>query len=153
MEGVALKITGSTEKVLDVLAGGRATPGFILRETELARNTIHTQLNTLLAADCVRYIDKPTGLYELVSDPRQASDRQPNVGTEHQQLHEQLEQAHERIEQLEATDDTDECHEAVLNVRSDLERAQSELESPTCDGGVVARHVDSALTTLNEVDV
>ncbi|WP_157972456.1 hypothetical protein [Saliphagus sp. LR7] len=67
---MAIKITNATEKVLDVLQEGRATPGYIQRETDLARNTVHGQINQLLAADAVVYIDEPTGLYELVEDPR-----------------------------------------------------------------------------------
>jgi DNA-binding IclR family transcriptional regulator len=73
MESVTLKITNATEQILDVLQEGRATPGYIQRETGLARNTVHNQLNVLLAADVVVYVDEPTGLYELVEDPRDES--------------------------------------------------------------------------------
>lgn len=74
MQDVTLKITESTEQVLGVLVDGRATPGHIQRQTGLARNTIHTQLNALLAADAVAYVDEPTGLYELLADPRDDTD-------------------------------------------------------------------------------
>ena len=70
MQGVSIKITEATEEILDVLAEGRATPGFIQRETGRSRNTVHNQLNRLLAADAIAYVDEPTGLYELRSDPR-----------------------------------------------------------------------------------
>lgn len=71
MHFVSLKITNATEQILDVLEEGRATPGYIQRETGLARNTIHGQLSSLLAADAIVYVDEPTGLYELVADPRE----------------------------------------------------------------------------------
>lgn len=68
---MAVKVTEATEDVLNVLSEGRATPGYIHEETGRSRNTIHNQLNALLAADCIKYVHKPTGLYELVEDPRE----------------------------------------------------------------------------------
>lgn len=67
---MAIKVTKSTEKILDVLKEGRATPGYLADETDVSRQTIHTQLNALLAGEYVRQVHEPTGLYELVEDPR-----------------------------------------------------------------------------------
>ncbi|ELY40157.1 hypothetical protein C497_03635 [Halalkalicoccus jeotgali B3] len=67
---MAIKITPSTEAILDVLQEGRATPGYLQEQTGLSRNTVQNQLRSLLSGDCVQYVHEPTGLYELVDDPR-----------------------------------------------------------------------------------
>lgn len=67
---MAVKITPSTEAILNVLKEGRATPGYLQERTGLSRNTVQNQLRSLLSGDCVRYVHEPTGLYELVEDPR-----------------------------------------------------------------------------------
>lgn len=69
-QDMAVKVTDSTESVLDVLHKGRATPGYIVEETDLSRQTVHSQLNQLLAGGHVRYVHEATGLYELIDDPR-----------------------------------------------------------------------------------
>lgn len=71
---MTIKVTKSTKRVLDVLQEGRATAGYVADETDLSRQTVHSQLNQLLAAEMVRYVHEPTGLYELVEDPRDESD-------------------------------------------------------------------------------
>ncbi|GAA0259954.1 MarR family transcriptional regulator [Haladaptatus pallidirubidus] len=68
---MAIKVTKSTEKILDVLKEGRATPGYLADETDISRQTIHTQLNALLAGKYIQQVHEPTGLYELVNDPRE----------------------------------------------------------------------------------
>lgn len=67
----SLNVTRSTEEIIDVLAAGRATPGYLVDQTGLSRNTVHTQLTKLMAGGYVVYVHEPTGLYELVADPRE----------------------------------------------------------------------------------
>jgi len=76
---MAVKVTKSTKSVLDVLHNGRATPGHIVQETDLSRQTVHSQLNQLLAGEHVRYVHEGTGLYELVDDPRDDVDQEDDV--------------------------------------------------------------------------
>jgi len=71
---MTIKVTKSTKKVLDVLQEGRATAGYVADETDLSRQTVHSQLNQLRAAEMVRYVPEPTGLYELIDDPREDGD-------------------------------------------------------------------------------
>ena len=78
-EDMAVKVTESTESVLAVLHEGRATPGHIVEETNLARQTVHSQLNQLLAGGHIRYVHEATGLYELVHDPRDDVNQGDNV--------------------------------------------------------------------------
>ena len=78
-QDMAVKVTDSTESVLDVLHKGRATPGHIVEETSLSRQTVHSQLNQLLAGEHVRYVHEATGLYELVDDPRGDVDQEDDV--------------------------------------------------------------------------
>jgi DNA-binding Lrp family transcriptional regulator len=142
----------SDKKILNGLGKrGNATPAAIQDWTGLSGQTVHGRLNVLIAHGVIEKIHKG-GLYAVVDDPRRDS---VGEADESYELREQLDRAHERIEELENTAEgaTDDCHEAVLEARNDLERAQNELESPTCDGEVVARHVESAVTTLDKVDV
>lgn len=69
-----MKITESTEEVLDVLNEGRATTGYLVERTDRSKSTIHNQLNQLRAGGYVRNVHEPTGLYELVADPREESE-------------------------------------------------------------------------------
>lgn len=67
----ATDLTRSDEQILDVLAEGRATKGYIVDRTGLSRNTVYNRLEILQAADHVREIHEPTRLFELVDDPRE----------------------------------------------------------------------------------
>jgi uncharacterized membrane protein len=58
------------EAILDVLAGGRATKGMLVDETDYSRNTIYNRLEVLQAGGHVRVVHDATRLFELVSDPR-----------------------------------------------------------------------------------
>lgn len=60
----------SDEKILNALQEGRATPAYLADATGLANQTIHNRLNILVAAGHVAKIHD-SGLYELVSDPRE----------------------------------------------------------------------------------
>ncbi|MDL5361329.1 hypothetical protein [Halalkalicoccus sp. NIPERK01] len=149
-------LTDADEKILDELRDGARTKGAIVDATGLHRNTVGGRLPVLEAGDAIRCIHDSTALYELVDDPRGTNDTATPDESEVKRLREQLDDAHKRIQELEADDGSsaaDECHEAVLNARGDLEQASAELDSPNCDGEIVARNVDSALKTLNEVDV
>jgi Fe2+ or Zn2+ uptake regulation protein len=58
------------EQILDTLADGRATKGFLTDETDFSRNTIYNRLQVLEAAGHIRAVHEPTRLFELESDPR-----------------------------------------------------------------------------------
>lgn len=112
---MGLKVTRATAEILEVLADGRATPGYLQRETDLSRNTIHGQLNSLLAADAIEYVDEPTGLYELVNDPREDVEPDPDPDA-----------LQERIGELES--DLQEAREDVEHYKTELSDCQSKLE-------------------------
>lgn len=60
----------SDRQIIDSLADGRCNPAFLVDLTGLSKQTIHNRLNVLVAAGHVEKIH-PSGLYELVDDPRQ----------------------------------------------------------------------------------
>jgi len=95
-QDMAVKVTDSTESVLDVLHKGRATPGHIVEETSLSRQTVHSQLNQLLAGEHVRYVHEATGLYELVNDPRDDVDQED--GSDVEELRARIDELEARIE-------------------------------------------------------
>ena len=64
-------LTPSDESILDVLARGRATKGYLVDETGLSRNTVYNRLEVLEAAENIREVHEPTRLFELVNDPRE----------------------------------------------------------------------------------
>lgn len=57
-------------KILDELANGRATQGFLVDVTDEPRHRIHQRLQLLAAAGHIEKIHESTALYELVDDPR-----------------------------------------------------------------------------------
>jgi len=120
---MAVKVTKSTESVLDVLHDGRATPGHIVQKTDLSRQTVHSQLNQLLAGEHVRYVHEATGLYELVDDPREGVDQEDDV-----------EELRERVAELEA------------RIESGREWAEATLEAIESVNGDEA--ADNARATL-----
>jgi DNA-binding IclR family transcriptional regulator len=63
-------LNASDRSLLDALAEGRATPAALIDWTGLSKQTVHARLNTLVAAGHVEKAH-PSGLYELVDDPRQ----------------------------------------------------------------------------------
>lgn len=63
-------LTDADHAILDHLVAGRCTVGYLSDEIEYSRQHIHNRLNVLQAAEYVRKIHEPTGLYELQSDPR-----------------------------------------------------------------------------------
>lgn len=71
---VPVELTDADHAILDLLADGRCTAGYIVDETGYSRQHLHNRLNVLLAADYVRKVHAPTGLYELVNDPRNEGD-------------------------------------------------------------------------------
>jgi len=58
------------EQILDTLADGRATKGFLIDNSDFSRNTIYHRLQVLEVAGHVRTVHEPTRLFELESDPR-----------------------------------------------------------------------------------
>lgn len=149
-------LTDSDEKILDELSDGARTKGAIIDATGLHRNTVGGRLPVLEAGEAIQCIHDSTALYELLEDPRDSGGAPTRDESEVDQLRNQLDAAHERIQKLEdagGSSAADECHKAVLDARGDLEQASAELDSPNCDGEVVARNIERALGTLNEVDV
>lgn len=66
-----VELTDADDAILDCLAEGRCTVGYLADEIDYVRQHIHNRLNVLLAAEFVRKVHAPTGLYELVEDPRE----------------------------------------------------------------------------------
>jgi len=64
------ELLASDQQILDALAEGRCTPAFLVDITGFSKPTIHSRLNVLVAAGHVEKIH-PSGLYELVDDPRE----------------------------------------------------------------------------------
>ena len=62
-------LNDSDRAILNTLGDGRATPSALCDWTGLSKQTIHSRLNTLVAAG---FVDKAhhSGLYELAEDPR-----------------------------------------------------------------------------------
>lgn len=61
----------SDEAILKELQEGRCTPAALTDWTGLSKQTVHSRLNVLIAANHVEKIHD-SGLYELVTDPRNA---------------------------------------------------------------------------------
>jgi len=59
--------------ILDELHEGRITPSYVAKKTGESRQLISSRLRDLVMADYVQKIHK--GLYELVDDPREESDK------------------------------------------------------------------------------
>lgn len=70
MECVAVDFTEADYAILDMLADGRCTVGYLAEELDYSRQHIHNRLNVLVAAEYVQKRHDPTGLYELGQDPR-----------------------------------------------------------------------------------
>jgi predicted transcriptional regulator of viral defense system len=60
--------TDADERVLEVLAEGRANPLLIRETTGLRKQRVNDSLDRLTSAGWVRKVTR--GLYELVGDPR-----------------------------------------------------------------------------------
>lgn len=115
--GMAVKVTESTEEVLNVLHTGRATPGYIVEQTDLSRQTVHSQLNQLLAGEHVVYVHEGTGLYELRDDPREGySVDADDLRARLQDAHELRDQAQAQAHQLEA--ELEDCREQLADARA-----------------------------------
>ena len=65
-----MKFTDADHAILDRLAEGRCTQGYIVDKTGLSRQQIYNRLNVLTAAGYVEKIHESTALYELINDPR-----------------------------------------------------------------------------------
>lgn len=63
-------LTDADRAILDQLSEGRCTVGYLVEKTEYSRQHVHNRLNVMLAAEYVRKVHEPTGLYELRADPR-----------------------------------------------------------------------------------
>jgi DNA-binding IclR family transcriptional regulator len=70
---VPVDLTETDHRILDALAEGRCTTGYLADELDRSRQHVHNRLAVLLAAEYVRKVHDGTALYELVEDPRDAS--------------------------------------------------------------------------------
>ena len=71
--------TENDEAVLRVLKGGRANPLHIREQSDLAKQRVNDSLERLTSAGWVRKVTR--GLYELVDDPRTATDVEQHTYT------------------------------------------------------------------------
>lgn len=67
---MTVDLTGADHEIIEMLADGRCTVGYLAEELTYSRQHIHNRLNVLVAAEYVKKRHDPTGLYELVRDPR-----------------------------------------------------------------------------------
>ncbi|WP_336326912.1 helix-turn-helix domain-containing protein [Halovenus sp. HT40] len=70
---MGVDLTEADYAILEMLAGGRCTVGYLAEELDYSRQHVHNRLNVLVAAEYVEKRHDPTGLYELVQDPREES--------------------------------------------------------------------------------
>jgi DNA-binding MarR family transcriptional regulator len=69
--------------VLDILQEGARTTGYINDNVEYSPAHVNTQLRILVGKGYIRTVHEPTGLYELVDDPRtDGIDMNQNAETE-----------------------------------------------------------------------
>jgi uncharacterized membrane protein len=64
------ELNDSDRRILDALADGRCTPAALMDWSGLSKQTVHSRLNTLVAAGHVEKVHE-SGLYELIDDPRE----------------------------------------------------------------------------------
>jgi len=67
---MAVDLKDADYAILDLLTEGRCTVGYLSDRISYSRQHIHNRLNILLAAEYVKKVHDPTGLYELRKDPR-----------------------------------------------------------------------------------
>lgn len=65
-----MEIDETDETILDLLAEGRCTQGYIVDETEIPRYKVHERLKMYGVAGIARNLHGPTALWELIEDPR-----------------------------------------------------------------------------------
>ena len=70
---MTVDLTEADHDIIELLSDGRCTVGYLADELNYSRQHIHNRLNVLLAAEYVQKRHDPTGLYELVRDPRKES--------------------------------------------------------------------------------
>lgn len=122
-------LNATDRKILAMMEEGRITPPFVSEELDISREYASERLIRLKEHTHVTRISP--GLYELVDDPREDAGATGDeielkrnleaVKYDNRELRDELDDAHERIEQLEEAD-----RQAAVNldvVRSDLERA------------------------------
>lgn len=68
-----MDLTDVDREILDLLAEGRATQGYLVDRSGRSRNQVHNRLALLAASGYVDRIHDSTALYELVEDPREAA--------------------------------------------------------------------------------
>jgi len=68
---MVVELTDTDHAILEHLAEGRCTQGYIVDKTGLSRQQVYNRLNVLAAAGYVEKIHDSTALYELVNDPRE----------------------------------------------------------------------------------
>ncbi|QCC51950.1 helix-turn-helix domain-containing protein [Halapricum salinum] len=67
---MTVDLTDADHAILDMLAVGRCTVGYLADETNYSRQHVHNRLNILQAAEYVKKIHDTTALYALEDDPR-----------------------------------------------------------------------------------
>lgn len=66
---VSIDLTTADKEILDVLADGRGTVGYVARQTGYTPEHTGTRMKMLAAAGYLNVVDEPTALYELANDP------------------------------------------------------------------------------------
>lgn len=65
-----MELADLDESILDELAEGARTQGYLVDATEEPRYKVHERLKLLVAAGHIENIHENTALYELRNDPR-----------------------------------------------------------------------------------
>jgi len=73
---MTLRMDAKMRDVLDAFTrtDGYATTGYLVAETDVSRPTVSKRLDRLYAADCIEYVHEPTAFWQLLNDPREATD-------------------------------------------------------------------------------
>lgn len=68
-----MKLTDVDDELLDELAKGRCTQGYLVDVTDIPRYKVHERLKLFEAAGIAQNLHSPTALWELIDDPREES--------------------------------------------------------------------------------
>lgn len=69
-----MEVDETDEILLDMLAEGRCTQGYLVTETDIPRYKIHDRLKMYGKMGYAKNLHENTALWELVKDPREESD-------------------------------------------------------------------------------
>lgn len=69
-----MELDETDNTILDMLAEGRCTQGYIVDQTEIPRYKVHERLKMYGVAGYAKNLHENTALWELIDDPREEGD-------------------------------------------------------------------------------